>query len=96
MEKVFIYTVAIILMLLVVVAFSFGLGALVMVLWNWLIPAIFGLGTITFWQGWGLLVLAGLLFRSRMGDSVNKSWENAKANLEEELRRAQIDEEPNK
>lgn len=85
MEKAFIYTVVIILLLAVVTAFSFGLGALVMVLWNWLVPAIFGLGTITFWQGWGLLVLTGLLFRSRMGDSVNNSWKETKENLKREL-----------
>jgi hypothetical protein len=85
MEKAFIYTVVIILLLAVVAAFSFGLGALVMVLWNWLVPAIFGLGTITFWQGWGLLVLTSLLFRSRMGDSVNNSWKETKENLKREL-----------
>ena len=31
-------------------------------LWNALMPAIFGLGTITFWQALGLLVLSRLLF----------------------------------
>ena len=31
-------------------------------LWNWLMPTLFGLPTITFWQGWGLLVLSWILF----------------------------------
>ena len=31
-------------------------------LWNWLMPMLFGLPTITFWQGWGLLVLSWILF----------------------------------
>ena len=35
---------------------------LVMALWNWLMPAIFGLTTITFWQAGGLLLLSKLLF----------------------------------
>ncbi len=35
----------------------------VMWLWNWLMPAIFGLHTIRFWQALGLLVLCKILFR---------------------------------
>lgn len=34
----------------------------VMELWNWLAPAIFGLHTISFWQALGLLVLSKILF----------------------------------
>ena len=34
----------------------------VMLLWNALIPAIFGLTKITFWQALGLEMLCGLLF----------------------------------
>ena len=40
------------------------LGGIVMLLWNWLIPVIFGLGTINFVQGWGLAVLSGILFKN--------------------------------
>ena len=40
------------------------LGFIVMWLWNWLMPAIFGLGAITFWQAWGLVVLTHILFKS--------------------------------
>lgn len=36
----------------------------VMYLWNWLMPEIFGLQTLTFWQAWGLTVLCWLLFKS--------------------------------
>ena len=35
---------------------------LVLLLWNWLMPAIFGLTTITFFQAFGLLVLSKILF----------------------------------
>lgn len=38
----------------------------VMWLWNWLMPVIFGLKTITMWQAWGLNVLCGLLFKSNV------------------------------
>jgi hypothetical protein len=37
-------------------------GALVMLLWNWLAPALFGLQLITFWQAVGLLALCRILF----------------------------------
>ena len=36
-------------------------GLLVMWLWNWLMPVIFGLPTIGYWQAWGLLLLAHIL-----------------------------------
>jgi hypothetical protein len=31
-------------------------------LWNWLMPALFKLPSVTFWQGFGLLMLGRLLF----------------------------------
>ncbi|WP_258104918.1 hypothetical protein [Marinoscillum sp. MHG1-6] len=34
----------------------------VMYLWNWLMPEIFGLTTITFWQAFGLLLLSKIIF----------------------------------
>ena len=34
----------------------------VMWLWNWLMPAIFGLHAISFWRALGLLVLSKILF----------------------------------
>jgi hypothetical protein len=40
------------------------LGFVVMWLWNWLMPAIFGLTKITFWQAWGMVVLSHILFKS--------------------------------
>ena len=37
-------------------------GFMVMGLWNWLAPAVFGLRTITFWQALGILILSKILF----------------------------------
>jgi hypothetical protein len=45
-------------------ALGLALGLPVMWLWNWLMPALFGLPAITFWQAVGLLVLSHLLFKS--------------------------------
>jgi hypothetical protein len=45
-------------------AFAFLFGAVVMWLWNWLMPVIFHLGIITYWQAVGLAILGRLLFGS--------------------------------
>jgi hypothetical protein len=39
-----------------------GFSAIVMLLWNWLVPTIFGLTEISFWQALGLLALSHILF----------------------------------
>jgi hypothetical protein len=39
-----------------------GFGQAVLQLWNLLMPGIFGLHTITYWQAVGLLALSWLLF----------------------------------
>ena len=43
---------------------------IVMSLWNWLMPALFGWRLISYWQAMGILVLSKILFggfRSRPG-----------------------------
>ena len=40
----------------------FLFGTVVMYLWNAIIPAVLGLGVITFWQAIGILVLSKILF----------------------------------
>jgi hypothetical protein len=42
--------------------FAFLFGYFVMHLWNWLLPEIFGVTTITFWQAVGIVILARLIF----------------------------------
>ena len=37
-------------------------GWIVMSLWNWLLPPLFGWPQITIWQGFGLLALCRILF----------------------------------
>jgi len=37
-------------------------GGVVMLLWNWLLPPLFGWPQITIWQGFGLLALCRILF----------------------------------
>jgi hypothetical protein len=63
--KVFLQVVGLIVAVLVLAAgVSLITGYFVMLLWNWLIPEIFGFTNITYWQGWGLATLCSLLFKS--------------------------------
>src|SRR5271169_4087844 len=45
-----------------IAAFVAVTGFVVMSLWNYLIPAIFHIGAITFWQAVGIFVLCKILF----------------------------------
>jgi hypothetical protein len=47
--------------------FALIFGFIVRALWNWLMPPLFGLGMVTYWQAFGLVVLAKLLFGSIHG-----------------------------
>ena len=42
--------------------FAFVGGEVVMRLWNWLLPPLFGWRMLTFWQALGLLALCRILF----------------------------------
>jgi uncharacterized membrane protein len=57
-KLIFIAPLAILAMLL----FIFLGGEIVLHLWNWLLPPLFGWRLITFWQALGLLVLCRILF----------------------------------
>ncbi|GEM_PF-1213566 len=50
--------------ILVAAGVALFFGFVVMWLWNWLMPDIFGLNKISFWQAWGLVVLSHILFKS--------------------------------
>ena len=41
-----------------------------MLLWNWLMPAVFGLPTLTFWQTAGLIIICHVLFKPAV--NINK------------------------
>jgi hypothetical protein len=58
----------------VVVASLFALvfGWLVMLLWNWLMPMLFGLKAITYWQGFGIIILSKLIFGGLCGHAKHR------------------------
>jgi hypothetical protein len=67
--------------------FIFIGGEIVMRLWNWLLPMLFGWRQITFWQAIGILALCRILFgshgfrgsrssaRRRMQERMDERWE---------------------
>ncbi|MFS4492989.1 hypothetical protein [Maribacter sp. 2308TA10-17] len=63
--KVFFMIIAAIVFLLL-----FGYGF--MLLWNWLMPEVFGLPSLSYWQGVGILVMAKLLFGNFEGKGHKK------------------------
>jgi hypothetical protein len=50
------------LALLALVGFIAIGGTIVQLLWNWLVPPLFGVPHVSFWQALGLLVLCRILF----------------------------------
>jgi hypothetical protein len=50
------------LAIVAMVAFAFIGGEVVMRLWNWLLPPLFGWRALGFWQALGLLALCRILF----------------------------------
>lgn len=71
------------------------LGFVVKSLWNWLMPLLFGLHAITFWQAIGLLLLSKILLggfhrhswhRSAWRDRMRARWEHMTPEEREKFR----------
>ena len=50
--------------IIIMLLLAFIFGFFVMWLWNWLMPDIFNLSEISYWQAWGLVLLAHIFFKS--------------------------------
>ena len=61
-ESVLSFTALSVLAIIMMVFWSLVLAWPFQLLWNWLVPAIFGLGKITFVQAFGLKLLLALVF----------------------------------
>jgi hypothetical protein len=77
--------------------FVFIGGELVKYLWNWLLPSLFGLPQVTFWQALGLLALCRILFggmggrgsgrgRSKVRSRMAERWEQMTPEERDRLR----------
>lgn len=58
----FLFSAAIVAVVMSVLVLLWGLP--LMWLWNWIMPTVFGLQTITFWQAVGLNSMSHILFKS--------------------------------
>jgi hypothetical protein len=65
-----IHNILFVIGLLILACLLFGLP--LQILWNILMPTIFGLPYITFWQACGLQLMAALLFKSNINIDTNK------------------------
>jgi hypothetical protein len=66
---------------LAIALFTWGFGEVVMHLWNWLTPTLFGWHAISFWQALGLLFLCRILFGGFGGHGRNRSgWHGRRGN----------------
>jgi hypothetical protein len=75
-------------------------GEIVMHLWNWLLPPLFGWRLITFWQALGLLALCRILFggwashgprsnaRRRIKERMDERWERMTPEEREKFRQS--------
>ena len=83
-----------------ILLFAFFGGELVLQLWNWLLPSLFGWRPITFWQALGILALCRILFggvgrhgygrsrfRNRMRMRMEERWQHMTPEEREKFRR---------
>ncbi len=73
-------------------------GEVVMLLWNWLAPTLFGWRQVTFWQALGLLALCRILFggfrlsggssRSNIRQRMAERWERMTPEEREKYRQS--------
>jgi hypothetical protein len=89
------------LAILAMVLFAYIGGEIVMHLWNWLVPPLFGWHQITFWQAFGILALCRILFgghglhgsgrsnmRRRMKERMEERWERMTPEEREKYRQS--------
>ena len=81
------------ILIMIVIA---GFGQAVLQLWNWLIPDLFGLHPLRFWQAVGLMGLSWILFGGLRGfgmvmphrpDATRDSWARLTPEERERFRR---------
>jgi Ca2+/H+ antiporter, TMEM165/GDT1 family len=88
------------ILMLIPIALFFAIGFFTMTLWNILIPDLFGIKAITYWQAIGLFTLSRILFGSfrigkrkppfsttRQNEKMMKMTDEERLKLTEELKK---------
>lgn len=60
------------------IAIAFLFGYIVMHLWNWLMPYLFGLPKVNYWQAFGILLLSKIIFGFGGGGGHDKKRKSKK------------------
>ncbi|HPH02187.1 MAG TPA: hypothetical protein PLM00_01925 [Spirochaetota bacterium] len=86
-KKVFAVIGMVILGIAGVLGLALLFGIVIRELWNWLMPGIFGLGVIDYWQAVGLFILGRLLFGGfgHGGGHSSKADKKIEARIEKKL-----------
>ena len=66
-----------------IIVITFVGGTVVQLLWNWLLPPLFGWKELTFWQAAAMLALCRILFGGRGGGGGGRSWRHKNMTPEE-------------
>jgi lipopolysaccharide export LptBFGC system permease protein LptF len=69
MDKIFTFLGTAFIFVVIIFGIAVLLALPTMWLWNWLMPQIFQLKEITFWQALGLNLLCGILFKGSNSSS---------------------------
>jgi hypothetical protein len=73
--------------IIIMIVFA-GFGSAVLHLWNWLMPSLFGLRLITYWEAVGVMGLSWILFGGLRGFSTPPRRHGLSPEERERLRRA--------
>lgn len=75
----------ILFMIIAAIAFMLLFGYGFMLLWNWLMPEVFGLPILSYWQAVGILVMAKLLFGNFEGKGHKKHAKGQRKHFREKM-----------
>ncbi|MDT0606029.1 hypothetical protein [Croceitalea rosinachiae] len=74
--------VKIIFFVILGIGIAFLVGYIVMRLWNWLMPELFGLPIVGYWQAVGILILAKIIFGFGSGDGPSNKSKKSKRKMD--------------
>lgn len=82
-EKFFRSAIKVFLMIVAAIVFLLLFGYGFMLLWNWLMPEVFGLPLLNYWQAVGILFMSKILFGSFGDFDSKKSSKTQRPGLQE-------------
>ncbi|MEP3208227.1 MAG: hypothetical protein ABJN95_03510 [Maribacter sp.] len=75
----------VVFMIIAAILFLLLFGYGFMLLWNWLMPDVFGLPSLSYWKAVGILVMAKLLFGNLEGKGSGKHSKKGRKHFKERM-----------